>query len=69
MPTRESLHCEVIVVENWYGTLRPRHVFDTLPDGTLDPPHVIMALTVAHDGTIYTTTTCQFTLMRIPAIS
>jgi hypothetical protein len=50
------------------GTLRPRHGFHTLPDGTLTPLHVIMALIVAHDGTIYATTIYPFTLLRIAAV-
>jgi len=50
------------------GSLRPRHGFHTLPDGTLTPLHVIMALIVAHDGTIYATTIYPFTLLRIPAV-
>ncbi len=50
------------------GSLRPRHGFHTLPDGTLTPLHVIMALIVAHDGTVYATTIYPFTLLRIPAI-
>jgi hypothetical protein len=50
------------------GSLRPRHGFHTLPDGTLTPLHVIMALVVAHDGTIYATTIYPFTLLRIPAV-
>ena len=41
--------------------------FHTLPDGTLTPLHVIMALIVAHDGTIYATTIYPFTLLRIAA--
>jgi hypothetical protein len=48
------------------GSLRPRHGFHTLPDGTLTPLHVIMALIVARDGTIYATTIYPFTLLRIP---
>jgi hypothetical protein len=48
------------------GSLRPRHGFHRLPDGTLTPLHVIMALTVAHDGTIYATSIYPFTLLRIP---
>lgn len=47
------------------GSLRPRHGFHTLPDGTLTPLHVIMALIVAHDGTIYATTIYPFTLLKI----
>ena len=50
------------------GSLRPRHGFHTLPDGTLTPLHVIMAMIVAHDGTIYATTIYPFTLLRIPAV-
>src|SRR5947209_8480861 len=50
------------------GSLRPRHGFHTLPDGTLTPLHVIMATIVAHDGTIYATTIYPFTLLRIPAV-
>jgi hypothetical protein len=50
------------------GSLRPRHGFHTLPDGTLTPLHVIMATIVAHDGTIYATTIYPFTLLRIPPI-
>jgi hypothetical protein len=50
------------------GSLRPRHGFHTLPDGTLTPLHVIMAMIVAHDGTLYATTIYPFTLLRIPAV-
>ena len=50
------------------GSLRPRHGFHTLPDGTLTPLHVVMALTVARDGTVYATTIYPFTLLRIPAV-
>ena len=50
------------------GSLRPRHGFHTLPDGTLTPLHVIMALVVAHDGTVYATTIYPFTLLRVPAV-
>ena len=50
------------------GSLRPRHGFHTLPDGTLTPLHVIMALIVAHDGTVYATTLAPFTLLRIGAV-
>jgi hypothetical protein len=50
------------------GSLRPRHGFHTLPDGTLTPLHVIMATIVANDGTIYATTIYPFTLLRIPAV-
>lgn len=50
------------------GSLRPRHGFHTLPDGTLTPLHVIMATIVARDGTVYATTIYPFTLLRIPAV-
>jgi hypothetical protein len=50
------------------GSLRPRHGFHTLPDGTLTPLHVIMATMVAHDGTIYATTIYPFTLLKIGKI-
>lgn len=50
------------------GSLRPRHGFHTLPDGTLTPLHVIMATIVARDGTIYATSIYPFTLLRIPAV-
>ena len=47
------------------GSLRPRHGFHTLPDGTLTPLHVIMAMIVAHDGTIYATSIYPFTLLKV----
>lgn len=47
------------------GSPRPNHGFHTLPDGTLTPLHVIMAMIVAHDGTIYATTIYPFTLLRV----
>ena len=50
------------------GSLRPRHGFHTLPDGTLTPLHVILAMIVARDGTVYATTIYPFTLLRIPAV-
>jgi hypothetical protein len=50
------------------GSLRPRHGFHTLPDGTLTPLHVVMATIVAKDGTIYATTIYPFTLLRIPPV-
>jgi hypothetical protein len=49
------------------GSLRPRHGYHTLPDGTVTPLYVIMAMIVTHDGTIYATTIYPFTLLRIPA--
>ncbi|MBY0515253.1 MAG: hypothetical protein K2P78_15280 [Gemmataceae bacterium] len=50
------------------GSLRPRHGFHTLPDGTLTPLHVVLATIVARDGTVYATTLYPFTLFRIPAV-
>jgi hypothetical protein len=50
------------------GSLRPRHGFHTLPDGTLTPLHSVMSLIVARDGTAYATTIYPFTLLRIPAV-
>jgi hypothetical protein len=50
------------------GTTRPVHGFHTLPDGTLTPLHVIMALIVAHDGTIYATTIYPFTLLKVESV-
>jgi hypothetical protein len=47
------------------GSLRPRHGFHTLPDGTFTPLHVIMAMIVTRDGTIYATTIYPFTLLRL----
>lgn len=54
--------------KNSNGSLRPRHGFHTLPDGTLTPLHVILAMIVCHDGTIYATTLYPFTLLRIPPV-
>jgi hypothetical protein len=50
------------------GSLRPRHNYHTLPDDTLTPLYVVLAMTVAHDGTIYATSLCPFTLLRIPPV-
>ena len=50
------------------GTARPIHGYHTLPDGTLTPLHVIMAMIVAHDGTIYATTIYPFTLLKIETV-
>jgi hypothetical protein len=50
------------------GSLRPRHGYHTLPDGTLTPLHVIMALIVARNGTIYATTIYPFTLLRVESV-
>jgi len=41
------------------------HGFHKLPDGTLTPLHVHMALIQTKDGTFYATTIYPFTLMRI----
>lgn len=41
------------------------HGYHTLPDGTLTPLHNTMALTAAHDGTLYATVLYPFTLLRI----
>ncbi len=54
-----------IQAKNPDGSLRPRHGFHTLPDGTLTPLHVVMSMIVAHDGTIYATTIYPFTLLKI----
>jgi hypothetical protein len=51
------------------GSLRPVHGYHTLPDGTLTPLHVIMALIVAHDGTIYATTIYPFTLLKVETLT
>jgi len=51
--------------KNEDGTPRPTHGFHTLPDGTLTPLHVVLAMIVTRDGTIYATTLYPFTLMRI----
>ena len=50
------------------GSLRPRHGFHMLPDGTLTPLHVVLATIVAKDGTIYATVLAPFTLVRIPPV-
>ena len=43
------------------------HGFHKLPDGTLTPLHVHMALIQAKDGTLYATIIYPFTLLRIEA--
>lgn len=50
------------------GSLRPRHGYHTLPDGTLTPLHVIMALIVARNGTIYATTIYPYTLLQVETV-
>jgi hypothetical protein len=54
--------------KNEDGSPRPVHGFHTLPDGTLTPLHVVMALIVARDGTIYATTIYPFTLLKIESV-
>lgn len=54
--------------KNADGSSRPVHGYHTLPDGTLTPLHVIMALIVARDGTIYATTIYPFTLLRVETV-
>ncbi len=54
--------------QNPDGSLRPRHGYHTLPDGTLTPLHVIMALIVARNGTIYATTIYPYTLLQIETV-
>jgi hypothetical protein len=54
--------------KNADGSLRPRHGFHTLPDGTLTPLHVILGTIVAKDGTIYSTVLAPYTLVRIPPV-
>ena len=50
------------------GSSRPIHGYHTLPDGTLTPLHVIMALIVARDGTLYATTIYPFTLLKVESL-
>lgn len=50
------------------GSSRPTHGFHTLPDGTLTPLHVIMAMIVTRNGTIYATTIYPFTLLKIESV-
>ncbi|MCI0357298.1 MAG: hypothetical protein L0211_02290 [Planctomycetaceae bacterium] len=50
------------------GSERPIHGYHTLPDGTLTPLHVIMALIVAKDGIIYATTIYPYTLLKIETV-
>ena len=45
------------------------HGYHKLPDGTLTPLHVHMALLAAHDGTLYATILYPFTLLRIEGIN
>jgi len=49
-----------------FGAKKPySHGFHRLPDGTLTPLHVHMALIVARDGTVYVTSIYPFTLLRV----
>jgi hypothetical protein len=50
------------------GSLRPRHGYHTLPDGTLTPLHVILAMIVTRAGTIYATVLAPFTLLKIESV-
>jgi hypothetical protein len=50
------------------GSLRPRHGYHTLPDNTLTPLHVIMAMIVTRNGTIYATTIYPFTLLKVETV-
>jgi hypothetical protein len=50
------------------GSLRPRHGYHTLPDGTLTPLHVILAMIVARNGTIYATVLAPFTLLKVETV-
>lgn len=50
------------------GSPRPVHGFHTLPDGTLTPLHVVLAMIVARDGTIYATTLYPFTLLKVESV-
>jgi hypothetical protein len=50
------------------GSLRPRHGYHTLPDGTLTPLHVIMAMIVSRTGTIWATTIYPFTLLKVESV-
>jgi hypothetical protein len=50
------------------GSLRPIHNFHTLPDGTLTPLYVVMAMTTARDGTIWATTINPFTLLKVESV-
>jgi len=50
------------------GSLRPRHGYHTLPDGTLTPLHVIMGMIVARDGSIYATTIYPYSLLKVESV-
>lgn len=54
--------------KNADGALRPRHGYHTLPDGTLTPLHVILAMIVARNGTMYATVLAPFTLLKVESV-
>jgi len=54
--------------KNADGSLRPRHGYHTLPDGTLTPLHVIMGMIVTRGGTIYATTIYPYTLLKVETV-
>ncbi len=58
----------VFAVKNPDGTARPSQGNHTLPDGTLTPLHVILALIVTRDETTYASTIYPFTLLKIEAV-
>lgn len=54
--------------KNSDGALRPRHGYHTLPDGTLTPLHVILAMIVSRTGALYATVLAPFTLIKIESV-
>lgn len=54
--------------KNADGSTRAHHNFHDLPDGTKTPLYVVLAMIVAHDGTIYATPINPFTLLRIDPV-
>jgi hypothetical protein len=44
------------------------HGFHVLPDSTLTPLHAHMGLIAAHDGTLYATILCPYTLLKIETV-
>ena len=55
--------------KNEDGSPRPTHGFHYLPDGTLTPLHVVLAMIVTRDGTVYATTLYPFTLMKLGKVA
>ncbi|MFN7735225.1 MAG: hypothetical protein ACK52S_15535 [Pirellula sp.] len=55
--------------KNEDGSPRPTHGFHQLPDGTLTPLHVVLAMIVTRDGTVYATTLYPFTLMKLGKVA